>query len=111
MGDTLSARNESPKPAIRSIQGNQYRFGFGLTASNINRNKDTAYLLKTRQNESKLAKENISNAGLQGNSLQENINDQLIEYFQNNKMKNSTQNNLNSFGTSASLSPFLLICR
>ena len=45
--------------------------------------------------------------GPQRHSLQGNINDHLREHFKNNEIINSTQKNLNSFETSANLSPFM----
>ena len=59
--DTISARNEPPTPTIRSVKGNQYRFG--LIGANIKRDKGAACHLKTRQNDLKQKKEPYQTQG------------------------------------------------
>ena len=105
----LTDRNEPPKPTIRSVQGNQYRFGLIGHKINTNRGAALSFDMKNKQDncESQTEKKSSSVSCLKSENLQGNINDQLKEYFKSTEIKNTSQTNLNSFGTSANLSPFL----
>lgn len=91
--DKIDDKIEPPRPTVRSVQGNQYRFGLI---------RNTLGMASNQPNK----KEDISKP--QTKPQQESLNDQLKQYFRNSESKSTNdRKSLNSFGTSTTLTPFM----
>ena len=106
--NTRHAVNEQPKPTIRSVQGNQYRFGL-IAKHKINTTRSDTFRSEIRIRQDLDKSEAVNKLGsdlcMKKERFQGNINDDLKQYFNNNQEKSDDQMSLNSFGTSAKLSP------